>query len=94
MQEKDDPSYSCSVGTTTCDEACICETHYCCIEATTLGLPSQCSSDNTLACPPGVDSFGYQCGAGVDLSNAPSLECGTPTPDPDGVHDDYCCAYD
>jgi len=23
-----------------------------------------------------------------------SLSCGAPTPDADGVHDDYCCAYD
>jgi hypothetical protein len=96
--EAEDPTISCSTATMTCDDPCTCEALYCCFVGPGPGGPSTCVSDDTLtaACPPGPDSYGYQCVTGDDPSTLDSslASCSSPTPDADGVHDDFCCTYD
>jgi len=86
--EHEDPSLSCSTPQTNAGED-----DFCCFEN-----PGgfTCTPDDTLAsvCPPGPDSYGYQCVSGDDPTTLDaSLVCSTPTSDADGVHDDYCCTY-
>jgi hypothetical protein len=52
--------------------------------------PAGCTPDLTIACSGGAT--GYACDAGDDPTESDaSLNCSTPTPDPGGVLDDYCC---
>jgi hypothetical protein len=87
--EAEDSSLSCSTPTTDSSG----NDTYCCF-SWTYG-DSSCTPDDDLtsACPD-ADSYGYQCDSGDDPSTLDSsLNCSTNTPDPDGVHDDYCCTY-
>jgi hypothetical protein len=87
--EAEDSSLSCSVPTTDSNG----NDDYCCF-GWTYGT-STCTPDDDLtsACPD-PDSYGYQCDSGDDPTSLdPTLNCSTNTPDPDGVHDDYCCTY-
>ena len=59
---------------------------YCCISVTTLN-PS-CYPDDGLTCP--AAEYGYVCPHG-DVPSARLWSCGAPTPDPNGVQDDFCC---
>jgi hypothetical protein len=65
---------------------------YCCY-AVGVGDDSTCTPDDDLTPPcTGTGLYGYQCADGDDpTSFDSSLVCSTATPDPDGVHDDYCC---
>ncbi|HEY1691139.1 MAG TPA: hypothetical protein VGG39_03205 [Polyangiaceae bacterium] len=62
---------------------------YCCYSGDTT---SGCAPDDakTAVCETGAT--GYQCNDGVDpLTSNPSLECNEGTPDPDGLHVNFCC---
>ena len=49
---------------------------------------------STSTCPD-PDTYGYQCMNGFDPNTLDSrLNCSASTPDPDGVHDDFCCTYE
>ena len=90
--ETEDPTYSCSIAAMTCVDPCTCQVSFCCFVPT--GPEGSCTSDNTLACPPGPDSYAYQCGGGADPATLDAaLHCAPPTPDADGIHDDFCCTY-
>jgi hypothetical protein len=92
--ENEDPALSCSTpqadATTGGDDFC------CFREPSGDFSPSTCVADDDLTsvCPD-ADSYGYQCVSGDDPSTLDSslTSCSTPTPDADGVHDDYCCSY-
>jgi hypothetical protein len=88
--EVDDPSYSCTAPQVS--PGCIAT--YCCFSSDAW-TSSACVPDVTVpaACP-APDSYGYQCASGRDpTSLVASLHCTGPSPDPDAVHDDYCCTY-
>jgi len=89
--EAENSSLSCSTPIASADG----EDDYCCFAGFT-GNSSNCEQDDDLAsvCPD-PDSYGYQCDAGDDPTSYDSqLNCSPNTPDPDGVHDDFCCTYD
>jgi len=87
--EVEDPSLSCSTPTASGSQDL-----YCCYTGFT-GTSSTCvPDDNLTAVCPDPTSYGYICASGDDpTSYDPSLTCSTPTPDADGVHDDFCCTY-
>jgi len=69
---------------------------YCCFTAPAAFGSTTCVPDDDLTsvCPD-PDSYGYQCDAG----DAPQdydvlLSCSAPTPDANGVQDDFCCTYE
>jgi len=81
--QSEDPSYSCSS-----PQVSGCMASYCC-DTAQLG----CAADDAVTCSD-PDAYGYQCATGDDPTELDSrLECSAPTPDADGVHDDYCCIY-
>jgi hypothetical protein len=88
--EAEEPSLTCSIPTTSSDGT----DDYCCF----YGFPSSpagCMPDDylTSTCPD-FGSYGFQCGAGEDPSAFDAqLDCSSGIPDPDGLHDDYCCTY-
>ena len=87
--ETEDPSLSCSTPALASGED-----DYCCYSGFT-GSSTTCYADDSLtsACPDPT-SYGYVCAAGDDpTSYDATLVCSTPVPDPDGVHDDFCCTY-
>ncbi len=87
--EAEDPTLSCSTPVASGSEDL-----YCCYSGFT-GDPSTCEPDDglTQACPDPT-SYGYVCASGDDpTSYDASLTCSDSVPDPDGVHDDFCCTY-
>ena len=67
---------------------------FCCFDGGTDFSSTTCEPDDTISgfCDPG--SYGFQCASGDDPSTYDAtLNCSTNQPDPDGVHDDYCCTY-
>jgi hypothetical protein len=61
---------------------------YCCF---TYDGGTACVPDPDLLCP-GLTSYAYRCTPGVDPATLDALlTCDKGDPDPDGVHDDYCC---
>jgi hypothetical protein len=63
---------------------------FCCISWTSSS--STCTPDDGLTAECQYPSYGYQCEFGdnpVTLDS--SLNCSTPSADPDGEHDDFCC---
>jgi hypothetical protein len=65
---------------------------YCCFPFAS--TPSGCVPRDTLAnvCPD-ASSYPFQCDPGdAPASDYPSLTCSAGVADPDGFHDDYCCA--
>lgn len=92
--EEENPGLSCS---TPQADAMTGGDDFCCFTEPSGELSSStCEPDDdiTSVCPD-ADSYGYQCDGGFDpMTLDPSLACSTDTPDPDGVHDDYCCVYD
>jgi hypothetical protein len=87
--ESEDPALSCSTPTSAAGED-----DFCCFLWTFGG--AQCVPDDELtAVCPDPTSYGYQCDSGDDPSSLSSaLNCSAPVPDPDGVHDDFCCVYE
>jgi hypothetical protein len=84
--EAEDDTLSCSTSTPDADGV---HDDFCCI--TFAGSSSSCVADDTLDCTAG-DAYGYQCDSGDDPTSLDaSLTCSASTPDPDGVHDDFCC---
>jgi hypothetical protein len=84
--EVEDPTLSCSTSTPDADGV---HDDFCCI--TFDGSSTSCVADDTLDCTAG-DAYGYQCDSGDDPTSLDaSLTCSASTPDPDGVHDDFCC---
>jgi hypothetical protein len=84
--EAEEDDLSCSDSTPDADGV---HDDFCCISFT--GSSTTCVADDELTCP-SDDAYGYQCDSGDDPSTLDSsLNCSTNTPDPDGVHDDYCC---
>lgn len=83
-----DPGLSCSTPADSSDG----EVDFCCFSGFP-GSSTTCVSDDDLtAVCPDPDSYGYQCDAGDDPTTLDAkLTCSTSTPDPDGVHDDFCC---
>jgi hypothetical protein len=49
-----------------------------------------CQQDDSVKCQ-SSDSYGYQCEKAYSPSSL--LGCSSPTPDQDGIHDDYCCVH-
>jgi hypothetical protein len=87
--ESEDPGLSCSTRASSDGED-----DYCCFSGFS-GSNSTCEPDDdlTTVCPDPT-SYGYQCDSGDDPSSYDAtLNCSTSTPDPDGVHDDYCCTF-
>jgi hypothetical protein len=88
--EDEDATLSCST-----PQSSAGEDDYCCFTAPSGFSGTTCAPDDDLTsvCPD-PDSYGYQCASGDDpTSYDATLNCSTNTPDPDGVHDDYCCDY-
>ena len=87
--EDEDPGLSCSTPVLAAGE-----NHYCCYSGGTWSTTT-CEPDDTLtAVCPDPTSYGYVCTSGDDpTSYDATLNCSVPTPDADGVHDDYCCTY-
>jgi hypothetical protein len=85
-----DPELSCSTPTADADG----EDDFCCFTGF-VSNPGSCVADDDLTSTcPNPDSYGYQCVSGDDPTTLdPSLNCSTATPDPDGVHDDFCCTF-
>jgi hypothetical protein len=70
------------------------EVDFCCFSGGPWSPASCVPDDDLTAVCPDPDSYGYQCDAGDDPSEFDaSLSCSVPTPDADGVHDDYCCTH-
>jgi hypothetical protein len=85
--EEEDDTLSCSDSTPDPDGV---HDDFCCITGFD-GSSSTCVADDTLDCTAG-DAYGYQCDSGDDPTSLDSsLTCSDSTPDPDGVHDDFCC---
>jgi hypothetical protein len=57
---------------------------------------ASCTPDDDLASAcPDAEPYGYQCQKGEDPTMLDSsLTCAARTPDPDGVHTDFCCMLD
>jgi len=89
----EDPTYTCTLPAA-CADPCGCLDPWCCfLTPHGFGLTT-CVADYALTsvCPPGPDSYGYQCVPGADPTTLDAwLACDLPTPDADGVHNDYCC---
>lgn len=88
----EDSTLSCSIPTSDPNTG---NDDYCCFTWSPAGGGSTCVPDDELTSQcPDPNSYGYQCDSGDDPTSLdPSLTCSTNTPDPDGVHDDYCCTY-
>jgi hypothetical protein len=70
------------------------EDDYCCFSGGAWS-PTTCEPDDALTsvCPDPT-TYGYQCTSGDDPYIYDSqLNCSSPVPDADGVHDDFCCTY-
>jgi hypothetical protein len=66
------------------------EDAYCCIEPIRGTGPCDLGGDLPMCAGSGQHVF--QCQSGSDpMASYPVLTCGAPQPDPDGVHDDFCC---
>ena len=90
-----DTLLTCSIPAA-CADPCGCEDPYCCFPTPAGFSSATCVPDYALTsvCPRGRSSYGYQCVRGDDPSTIDSsLTCSSRTPDPDGVHDDFCCTY-
>jgi hypothetical protein len=87
--EAEDSTYDCSEATPDSDGV---HDDFCCFTGFS-GTSSSCVSDDdiTVSCSP--DTYGFQCDSGDDPSSLdPTLDdCSMAEPDPDGVHDDFCC---
>ena len=84
-----DPTLSCSTPSLTGGQDL-----YCCFSSGAWSS-STCEPDDTLTsvCPDPT-TYGFVCASGDDPTSYDALlTCSTPTPDPDGVHDDFCCVY-
>jgi hypothetical protein len=90
--EAEDTSLSCS--TPTRDSGG--NDDYCCFPLPGGYDPSTCAADDELTTEcPDADSYGYVCVSGDDpMTLDANLKCTAGAPDPDGVHDDFCCTYD
>jgi hypothetical protein len=69
------------------------EDDFCCFTGGTWSTTT-CNPDDAMSgfCAPGA--YGFLCASGDDPTTYDaSLTCSTNRPDPDGVHDDYCCTY-
>jgi len=87
--QDEDPTYSCST-----PQSSAGEDDYCCFTGFTGGTTTCAPDDDLTSICPDPDSYGFQCDTGDDPTTYDStLNCSTNTPDPDGVHDDYCCDY-
>ena len=87
--EVEDPTLSCSTPTISGSEDL-----YCCYAGGTWSSTTCEPNDTLTAVCPDPTSYGYVCASGDDpTSYDASLNCSTPTPDADGVHDDFCCTY-
>jgi hypothetical protein len=70
------------------------EDDFCCFPGGSAFSQTTCYPDDSLTsfCQDG--SYGFQCDSGDDpTSYDATLTCSDNQPDPDGVHDDYCCTY-
>ena len=87
--EAEDPSLSCSTPALAAGED-----DYCCYSGFA-GSSTTCYPDDSLtAVCPDPTSYGYVCASGDDPTTYDAtLNCSSPTPDADGVHDDFCCTY-
>jgi|GEM_PF-1996566 hypothetical protein len=63
---------------------------FCCISWTY--STTTCTPDDDLTAACDYPSYGYKCESGDNPDTLDSsLNCSAPTPDPDGVDDDFCC---
>jgi hypothetical protein len=88
--ETEDPTLSCSTPALASGED-----DYCCFTVPSgFGVATCVPDDGLTSVCPDPTSYGYACASGDDPATYDaSLVCSTPTPDPDGIHDDYCCTY-
>jgi hypothetical protein len=85
------PSLSCSTPAVDQDGA----VDFCCFSGGPWSWATCMPDDELTSTCPDPGSYGYQCVSGDDPTSLDaSLACSTSTPDPDGVHDDFCCNYD
>jgi len=88
--EAEDTTLSCSTPSPDSDG----KDDYCCYSGGTWSSTTCEPDDDLTSVCPDPTSYGYQCDPGDDPTSYDStLSCSTGTPDPDGVHDDYCCTY-
>jgi hypothetical protein len=93
---REDPTITCSIPTANCADPCNCEDLYCCFQTPSGFGSTTCVPDYALtATCPVPYSYAYQCVTGASPATLDSslTNCSQPTLDADGVHNDYCCAY-
>jgi hypothetical protein len=86
--ETEDSTLACSTPTSSGSED-----DYCCFTGFT-GDASTCAQDDSLTAFCDYPSYGFVCASGDNPNTYdPTLTCSDSQPDPDGVHDDFCCTY-
>jgi hypothetical protein len=87
--EAEYPGLSCSTPTEAAGED-----DYCCFYGGAWSSATCVPDDALTSVCPDPGEYGYQCDSGDDPTSDDSLlNCSAPTPDADGVHDDFCCTY-